>query len=283
MESRHLTLPAPPPAAARYAHLPLCGAQHVSSGQLATLPFMRNGFLIAGVCSGSFSFSYEEQSFALSSGAAAAFPATGIVPLLAEQESELIYGVLTGEAADTLLGETLRTSVYFPQGSAALAECLLPIFQTDDMDTACDGAMISATAYGLLLRLYGASAQPDGQSAYPPLICGALAMLQEEFVYLYGIEDLADRLGVSAPHLIRQFTRSVGITPGRYLTHLRIEYAKLVLRGGETSIEAVAASAGFSGASYFGKVFRRETGMTPRQYAATTSAIRSEKVDAIYL
>lgn len=53
-----------------------------------------------------------------------------------------------------------------------------------------------------------------------------------------------------------------------WLTHLRIERAKLLLREHpEWSNDAVAESCGFSSRSYFQRVFRKEMGMTPMEYA----------------
>lgn len=283
MDNSHLRPPAPPPAAARFASFPLCGCTRVSAGCFAELPDAGAGFLAVGVSSGALSLSYEEHAFVIGAGHACVLPPSVSCPLFAEQDTRLLYAVLTGQAASDLLSETLGRSVFFPQGCAALAETLLPLLQAEETESSLSGTAVSASAYALLTRLYRRSAEPGGEACYPALVCDALAILREDFAFLYGVDDLANRLQVSAPHLIRLFTRSVGISPGRYLTHLRIEYAKLVLRSGETSIEAVAASSGFSGASYFGKVFRRETGVTPRQYAAAHPVARHSKVDTLYV
>lgn len=273
----------PAAAIADFAHLPCCGSHCVAQGQFAALPAAKEGYLLIGVSTGSISLSYEEQGFVLGAGNAAALPASRSVPLLAESSTKLLYAVVTGEAAERLLGQTLKHGVFFPLGCAPLAEILLPLMQADEMGQSPTGAEVSAAAYELLTQLYRKNTPPAPGAAYPPLVCDALAMLREDFSFLYGVEDLAERLHVSAPHLIRTFTQSVGVSPGKYLTHLRVEYAKLVLRGGETSIEAVAAASGFSGASYFGKVFRRETGMTPRAYAAAHPKTQTQTAGAIYL
>lgn len=281
MDDLHLHPPKPPSTAAYFAFMPLCGCTRVSAGCFAELPDAEQGFLAVGVSSGALTLSYEEHAFIVGAGHACVLPAAASCPLFAEQDTRLLYAVLTGQAADALLTETLETSVFFPQGCTMLAEALLPLLQAEEASIA--GTAVSALSYGLLTQLYKKSAAPDGEACYPTLVCDALAILREDFAFLYGVDDLANRLQVSAPHLIRLFSRAVGVSPGRYLTHLRIEYAKLVLRSGETSIEAVAASSGFSGASYFGKVFRRETGVTPRQYAAAHPAARHSKVDTLYV
>ena len=102
-----------------------------------------------------------------------------------------------------------------------------------------------------------------------------MGIIQEEFPFLEGLDELAERLEVSKAHLIRTFTKKTGISPGRYITHMRVEYAKLLLRSEDASITYVAEASGFANANYFAKVFRRETGMSPSEYLE--SAPRQER------
>ena len=102
--------------------------------------------------------------------------------------------------------------------------------------------------------------------ALTPLVEAAVGIIQAEFPFLEGLDELAERLEVSKAHLIRTFTRQTGVSPGRYITHLRLEYAKLLLRGEDPSITYVAEASGFANANYFAKAFRRETGMSPSEY-----------------
>ena len=101
------------------------------------------------------------------------------------------------------------------------------------------------------------------------------------------MDELAQRLEVSKAHLIRTFTKSVGISPGKYLTRVRVEYAKLLLRDEDVSVTYVAEAAGFANANYFSKVFRRETGMSPSEYlesipAQRRSALRPMKAPPLW-
>ncbi len=89
-----------------------------------------------------------------------------------------------------------------------------------------------------------------------------------------GLDDLAERLEVSKPHLIRTFTREVGVSPGKYITRARIEYAKLLLSEPDMSIAFAAEATGFAGANYFAKVFRRETGLSPTEFQQSVPQAR---------
>ena len=100
------------------------------------------------------------------------------------------------------------------------------------------------------------------------MVESAIAIIQEDFPFLEGLDDLAGRLEVSKAHLIRTFSRQTGISPARYIVRVRVEYAKLLLLDEDASITYVAEASGFANANYFAKVFRRETGMSPSEYLA---------------
>lgn len=102
---------------------------------------------------------------------------------------------------------------------------------------------------------------------HPPLVRDAVALIEAEFAYLYGIDELADRLEVSKHHLIRVFSASTGIPPGIYLTDIRVYHAKILLQSCEnTPLEIIAGACGYSCANYFSKVFKKHTGLTPTEY-----------------
>lgn len=103
---------------------------------------------------------------------------------------------------------------------------------------------------------------------YSRLVWDAICLIENEYAYLYGIDDLADRLEVSKHHLIRMFTAGTGISPGKYLVHVRMHHAKIMLQSGEdTPLEIIAGACGYSCANYFSKAFKKQTGLTPSEYA----------------
>ena len=62
------------------------------------------------------------------------------------------------------------------------------------------------------------------------------------------------------------FRENMWKTPILYLTEFRIEKAKQELLTGDKAIVDIAFSCGFESASYFNRVFRKQTGMTPMEY-----------------
>ena len=83
------------------------------------------------------------------------------------------------------------------------------------------------------------------------------------------IDDLASVACLSPFHFIRMFQKSVGRTPSRYLSELRLERAKTLLVLGKAPLVDIALSCCFSSQSNFTRAFRRATGVTPNEYRLT--------------
>lgn len=128
-----------------------------------------------------------------------------------------------------------------------------------DPDAAPDPAL-GAAPYGLLCALAHADEPPRRLS---PLVAEAVENIRNNYMALYGVEDLAEAMGVSKCHLVRVFSAEMGISPGKFLTQTRIEAAKLLLMDREYNLEMIASLCGFSGANYLCRVFRREVGTSP--------------------
>lgn len=244
---------------------------------------VQTGYWLIGVCTGTISVPLLGQTRLLESGTAVGMCSHAIFPIRAPAEVQLLCAHLSGSTVTALLAPTLAHSPYFAHGGVTMRTYLMPLLHEADGTPANSGAAVSAIAFSLLTALYGTSVCPSVRPQYPSLVQDAIAIMQQEFAHLYGVEDLADRLEVTAPHLIRTFSQALGITPGRYLTQIRISFAKELLRGHCGTLETIAACAGFSSAHYFSKVFRRETGMSPREYMQTAPPALPTELPELYL
>lgn len=69
----------------------------------------------------------------------------------------------------------------------------------------------------------------------------------------------------SFSHLNRLTKRYLGMTPGEYITILRLQYAHEMILWGNESYEAICEQIGFSSYSHFTKLIKQHYGMTPAQ------------------
>jgi signal transduction histidine kinase/DNA-binding response OmpR family regulator len=81
----------------------------------------------------------------------------------------------------------------------------------------------------------------------------------------FGVEPLADSLGLSRMHLNRKIKAMTGMTPNELIRVVRLRRAAELLLTG-ASISAVADLVGFDTPAYFSKVFKEQYHLTPSEY-----------------
>lgn len=82
------------------------------------------------------------------------------------------------------------------------------------------------------------------------------------------VETLAGMAGRSPFHFTRVFSRSVGLTPHRYVVYLRLQRAIELARGGRHGLAEIAARTGFADQSHLSRWIRRVHGVSIRQLLA---------------
>ncbi|MBN1873114.1 MAG: substrate-binding domain-containing protein [Anaerolineae bacterium] len=101
------------------------------------------------------------------------------------------------------------------------------------------------------------------------IVLKAIAYIHTHYAAPLSREEIAAHIGLSERHLTRCFRQEMNITPITYLNRYRIQQAKALLEAGEKSITEIALMVGFSSGGYFTRVFRQETGLSPREYQRT--------------
>ena len=80
------------------------------------------------------------------------------------------------------------------------------------------------------------------------------------------LKDLSDLTGLTPNYLAALFKKEMGMTIGEYLTMIRTESACALLTRTDYTYLRIALSLGFCSQSYFVRVFRQQTGLTPGEY-----------------
>ena len=79
-------------------------------------------------------------------------------------------------------------------------------------------------------------------------------------------KDAAEALFMNGSYFCRKFKNGFGYSFGDYLCMHRIEKAKTMLKNGCMSVSEIASGVGFGSFSYFSKIFKEQTGVTPSEY-----------------
>lgn len=82
------------------------------------------------------------------------------------------------------------------------------------------------------------------------------------------VEDIAEALYISRPHLSQKFRKETGQTLTDFILHEKTEEAKRLLRYTDKSYAAIGGYLGFSSQSHFSRVFKKYAGCTPGEWRA---------------
>jgi len=80
------------------------------------------------------------------------------------------------------------------------------------------------------------------------------------------VRKLARAVNLSPSRFAHLFHQHVGMPPGRYLRHRRLERARLLLESSFLSVKEVMAAVGFNDPSHFSRDFQRVYGASPRAW-----------------
>jgi len=113
----------------------------------------------------------------------------------------------------------------------------------------------------------GTRAKPNG------LLTADILNRLKEFVFEHldeplDVARLAKMTNRSQFHFSRAFTRSVGVSPHRYVVHLRLRRAVEMVRDGKFGLAEIAAKTGFADQSHLTRWVRRVHGVSPTQIMA---------------
>lgn len=80
------------------------------------------------------------------------------------------------------------------------------------------------------------------------------------------LKGMAHMAGMSEQYFSKRFKRVTGFGFKEYLTMLRINRSKELLKSSQLSITQIGTRCGFSDGNYFGDVFQKKVGMSPLRY-----------------
>lgn len=90
--------------------------------------------------------------------------------------------------------------------------------------------------------------------------------IAESYSTNFSMDDVAEYVGLNRKYLSQLFKKQYHMTLTDYVSQYRIEQAKLLLADTKMKINDIGSDVGFNSKSYFTKVFKTLTGITPTEY-----------------
>lgn len=104
--------------------------------------------------------------------------------------------------------------------------------------------------------------------ALPQPVQRAKAYIDAHLEHPIALTDVADAAHCSSAHLSRIFRRWVGVPPGEYLQHRRMDLAKALLSGTDLPIKAIADRLCYGDTFAFSHAFKAVIGQPPTRWRA---------------
>jgi len=90
--------------------------------------------------------------------------------------------------------------------------------------------------------------------------------LEENYKQSIKIERLAEKAGTSLRQFNRRFKSATGETAVKYLQHMRVEAAKILLITTKQSFDEISPLVGYENVSFLRRVFKGSVGITPIEF-----------------
>lgn len=159
-----------------------------------------------------------------------------------------------------------------PLSHAHDAEALERLFRS--LPEAWRSARLSGmlASQGALMQLIGLLVGEDNEVysgrylRYEPNIAAACEYIKKRLDCTVSLTDMAMQAHLSPGFFHTVFKDIKGTTPAGYLTEQRVRRAKELLRKSNLPLVEIAIRCGFGSQGYFGYVFKKQTGQTPKTY-----------------
>lgn len=186
--------------------------------------------------------------------------------------NELLGHIYFTHGGDTTLikARVIELAVVLSRAAVAAGADVAQIFrfspkylkQIEDLSTIDE---LSIWLSGLVHRFISASFDYE-RIKHADVVHKVMDYIRKNAHLRLSLEDIAGQVYLSKSYLSSIFKQEMGMSISTFINRVRVERCKRLLRETNLPLAQIAAEYGFEDQSYFSKVFKRFTGMTPKQY-----------------
>lgn len=254
-----------------------CGEAELPAGW-ALHPHSHDFFHLAYVRSGNLIFHAGETDYPLSQGNMILIPPHMVHGIPQDTHSLCIQCEILVQIEDPELKALLDTKKALVLHNASHLENLFTYVRmhyrsTDPFSSACVDSFMSTILYSFLINNPNFEDYNGGYvdiSHYSPLVQRIIVYIEAKTTEKYDLSGLALALGLNKSYICTVFRRETGVTISDYINYNRIRKILILLQytqsNNDFSIQALAEQYGYENPSYFNRVFKKLTGITPLEF-----------------
>jgi two-component system response regulator YesN len=111
------------------------------------------------------------------------------------------------------------------------------------------------------------SDRPQQSETMERAVQQVLAYIEANYSEDLSLNMLSEVFHIDNSSLSRAFKKSTGVNLTFYITRKRVEQAKKYLADGKLNVKDVSQLVGYGDYAYFSRIFRKMTGVSPKQYS----------------
>lgn len=105
-------------------------------------------------------------------------------------------------------------------------------------------------------------------------IASSVNFIRKNIGLTINMKDLSKNACMSVSTFYRNFKRELGISPAEFIANEKIKHAKKLLADPHIHINEVSYATGFDDSNYFIRLFKKQEGITPKQYQMMQLSIK---------
>ncbi len=147
------------------------------------------------------------------------------------------------------------------------SDTFIPLFLCSEK---IDESIIKHKLEEMLLLLY--NSDTDGAfKSFLKTLCNDKQVdlktkIEKHLNHFDNVEDISAKVGIPLNDFRKEFSKIYGTVPQKWLIKKRLETAKILLTYDDKNISEVCTEVGYSNLSWFIKQFKKEFGITPKQF-----------------
>ena len=123
-----------------------------------------------------------------------------------------------------------------------------------------------------MVRSYCLLTKKHSLSQFSPTVKATFTFINLNLSSNLSVKKVANEIGLSPDHLTRLFKKETGFNIITFINKKRIDTSLELLKTTDLSIAEIGDLIGLNNTSYFYTLFKKETGMSPKQYRDSLSS-----------
>lgn len=120
--------------------------------------------------------------------------------------------------------------------------------------------------YLLLSFLYENKLNPNTLSTRERIVLEAKEYIKNNYQFNITMSDVSENIGVKNSYISKAFIDTLGYSPKKYLTELKMNQACFLLRDGKYTVKEVGQMVGYNDQLHFSNEFKKNIGISPIKF-----------------